>query len=114
MRIKSIFIGLILTFLKIFKAVAKDDVPSVRAAAATKVQGDPDTRNGEALAKSADDPKWIVRAAVVDAIARGDNPSLLTAVVTFLDNEIDAVRLCSAAAVARLSPSRKCLAGSQV
>jgi len=92
---------------RVFKAVAKDDASPVRAAAATKLAGDPDPRSGEALAKAAKDPKWIVRAAVVDAIARRGDPSLLNAVVPLLDDEDDAVKFSAAAAIVRLSAVSK-------
>jgi HEAT repeat protein len=91
----------------VFKAVKKDDASPVRAAAATKLSGDPDPKTGEALAKSAADPKWIVRAAVVDAIAKRGDPSLLKAVVPLLDDDNDAVQFSAAAAVIRLSAARR-------
>jgi hypothetical protein len=75
----------------VFKAVTKDGPSPIRAAAARLVK-DPDPKNGEALAKSAKDPKWIVRAAVVDAITRRGAPSMLTAVTPLLDHEHDAVK----------------------
>jgi HEAT repeat protein len=91
----------------VFKAVTKDDASPVRAAAATKLALDPDPKSGEALAKSAADSKWIVRAAVVDAIARRGDPSLLKAVVPLLDDDNDAVKFSAAAAVIRLSAARR-------
>jgi len=91
----------------VFKAVTKDDASPVRAAAATKLAGDPDPKSGEALAKSAADSKWLVRAAVVDAIARRGNPSLLKAIVPLLDDDNDAVKFSAAAAVIRLSAAGK-------
>lgn len=91
----------------VFKAVRKDDSSPVRAAAATKLAGDSDPKSGEALAKAARDPKWIVRAAVVDAIARRGDPSLLKSVVPLLDDENDSVRFCAAAAVVKLSAVKK-------
>jgi HEAT repeat protein len=91
----------------VFKAVTKDDASPIRAAAATKLAKDPDPQSGEALAKSVKDPKWIVRAAVVDAIARRGDASLLKAVVPLLDDENDAVKFSAAAAVVKLSAVRK-------
>jgi HEAT repeat protein len=87
----------------VFKAVTKDDASPIRAAAATKLALDPDPKSGEALTKSAADSKWVVRAAVVDAIARRGDPSLLKAVVPLLDDNNDAVKFSAAAAVIRLS-----------
>jgi HEAT repeat protein len=91
----------------VFKAVTKDDASPIRAAAATKLAKDPDPKSGEALAKSAKDSKWIVRAAVVDAIARREDPSLLKAIIPLLDDENDAVKFSAAAAVVRLSAAGK-------
>jgi HEAT repeat protein len=91
----------------VFKAVRKDDSSPVRAAAATKLAGDPDPKSGEALAKTASDPKWIVRAAVIDAIARRGDPSLLNAVIPLLDDENDTVKFSAAAVIVRLSALRK-------
>ena len=91
----------------VFRAVTKDDASPIRAAAATKLAGDPDPKSGQALAKSTKDPKWLVRAAVVDAIARRGDPSLLQAVVPLLDDENDEVRFSAAAAIVRLSSAKK-------
>ena len=91
----------------VFKAVTKDDASPVRAAAATKLAGDPDPKSGEALAKSTKDPKWLVRAAVVDAIAKRGDPSLLKAILPLLSDENDTVQFNAAAAVLRLSAIKK-------
>jgi HEAT repeat protein len=91
----------------VFKAVAKDDASPIRAAAATKLAGDPDPKSGQALAKSAADPKWIVRAAAVDAIAKRGDPSLLKAIIPLLNDENDAVKYSAAATVIRLSVVQK-------
>jgi HEAT repeat protein len=91
----------------VFKAATKDDASPIRAAAATKLAGDPDPKSGEGLARSAKDPKWLVRAAVVDAIARRGDASLLKAVVPLLDDENDVVQFSAAAAVVRLSTVKK-------
>jgi HEAT repeat protein len=91
----------------VFKVVSKDDVSPIRAAAAMRLAGDPDPKSGEALAKSAADSKWIVRAAVVDAIAKRGDPSLLKAVVPLLDDDNDAVKFSAAAAVIRLSAAKR-------
>jgi HEAT repeat protein len=91
----------------VFKAVTKDDTSPIRAAAATKLAGDPDPKSGQALARTAADPKWLVRAAVVDAIAKRGDPSLLRSVTPLLNDENDAVRYSAAAAVIRLSSVKK-------
>jgi HEAT repeat protein len=86
----------------VYKAVRKDDASPIRAAAATKLAKDPDPKSGAALTKSTKDPKWIVRAAVVDAMARRGDPSLTKAIVPLLDDENDVVKFSAAAAVIRL------------
>ena len=91
----------------VFKAVTKDDASPVRAAAATKLAGDPDPKTAEALAKFAKDEKWIVRAAVMDAIAKRGDISLLKSVIPLLDDENDVVKFSAAAAVIRLSAAKK-------
>ncbi len=92
---------------RVFKEVTKDDASPIRAAAAVKLAEDADPKSGQALAKSAADPKWLVRAAVVDAIAKRGDPSLLKAIIPLLDDENDAVKYSAAAAVIRLSAVRK-------
>jgi len=91
----------------VLKAVSKDDASPVRAAAAMKLALDPDPKSGEALAKSAADSKWVVRAAVVDAIAKRGDPSLLKSVVPLLDDDNDTVKFSAAAAVIRLSAAKR-------
>jgi HEAT repeat protein len=86
-----------------FKQVTKDDVSPVRAAAAAKLANDPDPKTAEALEKSASDPKWLVRAAVVNAIAKRGDPALVKALVPLLDDKNDVVQYNSAAALIQLS-----------
>jgi HEAT repeat protein len=91
----------------VFKAVTRDDASPVRAAAAQKLASDPDPKSGEALAKTAADLKWLVRAAIANAIAKRDDPALLSAVIPLLDDENDTVKNVAAAAVIRLSGKQK-------
>lgn len=91
---------------KVFKMVTKDDVSPVRAAAATKLAHDPDPKSGEALRRTASDPKWLVRAAVASAIAERGDPKLLDAVTPLLEDSNEIVRFTSAAATLRLSAKR--------
>jgi HEAT repeat protein len=88
---------------QVFKMARKDDSSPVRAAAAQKLVRDPDPKSGEALARMASDKKWVVRASVVDAIAKREDPALLPAVVSAVDDENDNVKYNAAAAVIRLS-----------
>ena len=92
---------------KVFRTSTRDDTSPVRAAAAQKLAKDPDPKSGEALAKTTADPKWLVRAAVVNAIAKRDDPALLSAVTPLLDDDNDTVKYVAAAAVIRLSAKRK-------
>jgi HEAT repeat protein len=92
---------------KVFKTVTRDDTSPIRAAAAQKLALDKDPKSGEALAKTAADLKWLVRAAIANAIAKRDDPALLSAVTLLLDDENDTVKDIAAAAVIRLSAKHK-------
>ena len=89
--------------LTAFKMVTADPVSPVRAAASMRLALDPDPKSGEALAAATKDKKWLVRAAVVDAIAKRNDPSLLPAITPLLADENDVVRFNAAAAVILLS-----------
>ena len=89
--------------LSVFKTVTKDDASPVRAAAAQKLIRDSDPKTSEALMKVASDKKWLVRAGVVDAIAKRGDPSLLRAVWPLLDDENETVKFTAAAAILRLT-----------
>jgi len=83
--------------------VTKDDTSPVRAAAAQKLIRDPDPKTADALMKAASDPKWLVRASVVDAIAKRGDSALLKAVWPLLDDENETVRFVAAATIVRLT-----------
>jgi HEAT repeat protein len=89
------------------KAMAKDDVSPVRAAAAEVLAEDPDPASGEALVKAAFDKSWIVRAAALHAIAKRGDPNLMDSIVPAMADGNQAVRCTAAAAVIRLSPPAK-------
>ena len=89
--------------LSVVKSATKDDTSPVRAAAAQKLIRDADPRTAEALVQSAGDKKWLVRAAVVDAIAKRGDPALLKAVWPLLTDSNDTVRFTAAAAILRLT-----------
>jgi HEAT repeat protein len=86
-----------------FKAISKDDESPIRAAAALRLARDPDPKSAEALAKSAGDEKWMVRAAAIDAIGRRGDAALLKAVVPLLTDDNETVRFNAAACILRLS-----------
>lgn len=89
----------------VVKAIKKDDISPVRAAAASALASDPDPRSGQALVRAASDKSWVVRAAALDAIARRGDASLLETIVPRMADEKDAVRYTAAAAIVRLSGS---------
>ena len=86
-----------------FRALTKDDVSPVRAAAAKVLANDPDPESGKALAAAVKDKSWIVRAAAVESIAKRGDPSLLESVEPAMSDEKDPVRYAAAATVLRLS-----------
>ena len=88
---------------EIFKTVTKNDASPIRAAAAKKLAHDPEQDAGEALAKAAADKDWRVRAAALDAIALREDASLVSRIVSALDDKNDVVRFTAAACVAHLS-----------
>jgi HEAT repeat protein len=88
---------------KVVKMATADTVSPVRAAAALKLAGDPDPKTAQALSDSAKDEKWLVRAAVVGALARRNDPSALKVITPLLDDENEVVRFNAAAAVIQLS-----------
>ena len=88
---------------KVFKMATSDTVSPMRAVAAMRLAKDPDPKTKEGLRLSASDPKWLVRTAVIGAIARRGDRSMLPAIVPLMDDENDVVRYNAAAAVIRLS-----------
>lgn len=88
---------------EIFKTVTKNDASPVRAAAAKKLAYDPEPDAGKALARAAADKDWRVRAAALDAIALREDASLISRIVTALDDKNEVVRFTAAACVAHLS-----------
>jgi HEAT repeat protein len=89
------------------KALTKDDVSPVRAAAAKVLAGDPDPHSSEALADAAEDKSWTVRVAALEAIAKRGDRTLIPRIAPALEDDKDAVRYTAAAAVLRLSATRK-------
>jgi HEAT repeat protein len=86
-----------------FKALRKDDISPVRAAAAKTLANDPDPQSGRALVNATSDKSWIVRTAALEAIAKRDDPTLLDSIVPALLDDNTSVRCTASAAVIRLS-----------
>ncbi len=84
------------------KALTKDDVSPIRAAAAKVLADDPDPKSAEALVAAASDKSWIVRAAALDALSQRDDPSLLPKIEPGMNDDKPAVRLTAAAAAIHL------------
>jgi len=87
----------------VFRALTKDDVSPVRAAAAKVLAKDPDPRTAQALVDAASDKSWVVRAAAIDAIARRGDAALMKSIEPALEDEKDVVRFTAAAAIIRLT-----------
>jgi HEAT repeat protein len=85
-----------------WKTITHDDTSPIRAVAAERLATDPDPKSADALIGSCTDKHWQVRAAVVNAIARRGDASLLDPVVILLDDENDSVRYDAAATIIKL------------
>jgi HEAT repeat protein len=72
-------------------------------AAAKELATDRRPKIDAALARACSDKKWPVRAAAVYAIAKRDDPGLLSAVTPLLDDKSDIVKYDAAAALLRLN-----------
>jgi hypothetical protein len=86
-----------------FKVIRKGDPSPVRAAAAKILTNDPDPDTTKALADAVADKNWVVRTAVLEALAKRGDPSILDTVELYMDDDKDAVKYTAAAAVLRLS-----------
>ncbi len=84
------------------KEIRKDDSSPVRAASARVLAEDPDPATTKVLAGEAGDKSWIVRTAVLEALAKRGDPSALDAVKLYIGDEKDVVRYTAAAATLRL------------
>jgi HEAT repeat protein len=87
----------------LLKTATKDDTSTVRAAAAQKLVRDPDPKSAEALTSTASDGKWLVRAAVINAMAQRGDAKMVKAISPRLDDDNDTVRFTAAAAILRLT-----------
>ena len=89
------------------KVIAKDDTSPVRAAAARALVDDPNPAATKVLIDAAGDKSWLVRAAVLEALAKRGNPASLDTVQLYVYDEKDVVRYTAAAAVLRLTAFRE-------
>ncbi|MBV8113763.1 MAG: HEAT repeat domain-containing protein [Silvibacterium sp.] len=86
-----------------YKLLKRDDTSPVLAAAALMLAKDPDPKSGDALANaSADQEKWLVRAAAFQALAKREDPGLIGAAEAGLQDSKAEVRITAAAAVIHL------------
>lgn len=85
------------------KAMTKDDVSPIRAAAAKVLAKDPDPATTKALIDAAGDKRWLVRAAALEALAKRGDPSVLETVKMYMDDENKAVMYTAAATLLRLT-----------
>lgn len=83
--------------------LTKKDPSPVRAAAARALADDPDPVSSKALLVGAKDKNTIVRVAVMRAIAKRGDPSLMNAASEGMDDIKEEVRLVAAAATLRLT-----------
>ena len=88
------------------RMLTKKDPSPVRAAAATALADDPDPRCTQALIDALKDNNWIVRLAVVRAMVKRGDASLIESVASAMTDKKEEVRLAGAAAVLRLSGAR--------
>jgi HEAT repeat protein len=89
------------------KAIAKDDSSPVRAAAAKVLARDPDPATTRALTEAAGDKSWIVQTAALEALAKRGGRLALDTVEKYMADEKNAVRYTAAAAVLRLTATKK-------
>jgi HEAT repeat protein len=93
-----------------WKTITRDDNSPIRAAAIEKLASDPDAKTTQALGRACSDSKWMVRMAVVEAIAKRGDPQLLYSVSPLIYDSNDDVRFEAAATVVLLSkktPARR-------
>ncbi len=86
-----------------FETLTRGDSSPVQALAAQRLWSDPDPKTAAALAKACSDKNWRVRVAVVDAVSKRGDPSILYAVGPLLYDGNDSVRYEAAAADIHLS-----------
>ena len=86
-----------------FKMLTKDDVSPIKAAAASVLMKDPDSKTRQALIDAASDKSWVVRTAAIDSLARRGDPSVIPHIEAKLDDPKDVVRYTAAAAIIHLS-----------
>ena len=90
-----------------FKFLSKDDVSPVRATAAAALTKDQEAEAGQALVAASSDSKWIVQVAALRALAIRGEAKYLDAAVTAMSAEKSQVQYIAAAAVIRLSGTRR-------
>jgi HEAT repeat protein len=92
--------------LEAYEMLTKKDTSPLRATAAGALASDPDPRTGAALARTLQDKNWIVRVAVLRAIAVRQDKSALDRIEAALQDKQDEVSFTAAAAVLRITGPR--------
>ncbi|HLW85508.1 MAG TPA: HEAT repeat domain-containing protein [Candidatus Sulfotelmatobacter sp.] len=82
--------------------ILKNDPSPVQAAAATMLASDPDPASATALVNAAHSKRWVVRVAVLEAIAKRGDPTLRVEIEAYMYDPKEEVRLAAAAAVLHL------------
>jgi HEAT repeat protein len=82
--------------------ILKNDPSPVQAAAATMLASDPDPASGTALVNAAHAKRWVVRVAVLEAIAKRGDPALRVEIEPYMYDPKEEVRLAAASAVLHL------------
>jgi len=90
-----------------WKTITRDDSSAVLAQALGRLYEDPDPKSEKAIEDACYDPKWQVRTAAVNALAKRGDPSTLDYVVSAMQDENSTVEYQAAAAVVVLSTKRK-------
>jgi HEAT repeat protein len=98
-----------------WRTISQNGDAAVRAQSADRLARDPDPKSGQALAEACLDSKWQIRVAVINAIAKRGDPSLLYAVIPLMKDNSDTVRYQAAAAVLHLTyhPDRRYRSGAR-
>ncbi len=103
----GMFLGPAAMGITVFEELRKDGAASARTLAADALATDRDPATIKALEEALDDKNWIVRAAVIKALAARGSRSSVPKIEILLTDKQEAVRYYAAAAIVRLEVVRK-------